>query len=287
MRQQPVSAAPAYQCCEWDRTGAGQHGVGCRLGADGELVGARYVACRQWSIGARDRATLVRHFVDVVAQRTPPLAPARGARGMLESTAPTALVEPCGLPPSFTPTHARARPAAILLTAVAVRTQQNLIATTRAQEQASRTVHVHPRAKPKVLDGLIPGCNTAAAPPSSARCRARRGTKLPGISNRCRAHLLRHRRRCTPPALAPTGTHESTTTTAATTRRLIAPAVDKPPAHRTSLWTAPAGSVACPPLPERCLRPDALRLPTADRSIDQQQQTKLKTAASPSLGSGS
>ena len=30
----------------------------------------------------------------------------------------------------------------------------------------------------RVLDGLVPGCNTAAAPPSSARCRARRGTKL-------------------------------------------------------------------------------------------------------------
>lgn len=29
--------------------------------------------------------------------------------------------------------------------------------------------------QPKVLDGLVPGCNTAAAPPSSARCRARRG----------------------------------------------------------------------------------------------------------------
>ena len=47
--------------------------------------------------------------------------------------------------------------------------------------------------EPKVLDGLVPGCNTAAAPPSSARCRARRGTKLPGVSDRCRAHLLRHR----------------------------------------------------------------------------------------------
>jgi putative transposase len=30
----------------------------------------------------------------------------------------------------------------------------------------------------------------------------------------------------------------------------IAPAVDKAPAHRTSLWTAPAGCVPCPPLPE-------------------------------------
>ena len=217
MRQQPVSAAPAYPCCEWDRAGAGLHGVGRRLGADGEFADAGYVACRQWSIGVRDRATLVRHFIDGVAQRTPPLAPARAARGMLELTAATALVALCSLPPSFTPTHARAHPAAILLTAVAVRTQQHLIATTRAQEQAGRSVHVHPRALPKVLDGLVPGCNTAAAPPSSARCRARRGTKLPGISNRCRAHLLRHRRRCTPPALAhvtgraavaaPTGRH--------------------------------------------------------------------------------
>jgi hypothetical protein len=116
----------------------------------------------------------VRHFIDVLAQRTP-FAPARGARCMLELTAPTALVALCCLPPSFTPAHTRARPAAIQLTAVAVRTQQHLIATTRAQEQPGRTVHVHPRASPKVLDGLVPGCNTAAAPPSSARCRARHG----------------------------------------------------------------------------------------------------------------
>ena len=34
-----------------------------------------------------------------------------------------------------------------------------------------------------MLDGIVPGCNTAAAPPSSARCRARRGLpQLPGIS---------------------------------------------------------------------------------------------------------
>jgi hypothetical protein len=39
--------------------------------------------------------------------------------------------------------------------------------------------------------------------------------------------------------------------------------VDKPPAHRTSLWTAPMEFVACPPLLGRCLRPDALRLPNS------------------------
>lgn len=54
----------------------------------------------------------------------------------------------------------------------------------------------------RVLDGLVPGCNTAAAPPLSARCRARRGTKLAGVSDRRRAHLLRHRRRCTASARA-------------------------------------------------------------------------------------
>src|SRR5947207_7670445 len=113
-----------------------------------------------------DRATLVRHFIDALAQRPPPLTPARGARGMLELTAPTALVALRRSAASFTSTQARTRPAAIQLTSVAVRTQQHLIATTRAQEQAGRTVHVHPRLKPKVLDGLVPGCNTAAAPPS-------------------------------------------------------------------------------------------------------------------------
>ncbi len=29
------------------------------------------------------------------------------------------------------------------------------------------------------------------------------------------------------------------------------------------MWTAPAGSLACPPLPGPCLRPDALRLPNS------------------------
>ena len=43
----------------------------------------------------------------------------------------------------------------------------------------------------------------------------------------------------------------------------IALTVDNCPAHRTSLWTAPAGFVACPPLLDRCLRPDALRLPNS------------------------
>ena len=56
---------------------------------------------------------------------------------------PTALVALGGVPPSLAATRAGARPAAILLTAVAMGTQQHLVAATRAQEQAGRTVHVH------------------------------------------------------------------------------------------------------------------------------------------------
>ena len=200
---------------------------------------------------------------------------------MLESTAPTALVQPCRLPPSFTPTHARACPTAILLTAVAVRTQQHLIATTRAQEQAGRTVHVHPRALPKVLDGLVPGCNTAAAPPSSARCRARRryqGSQasvtaavptcfgIVGVVHRRRSHLParpgQRQLRCSRPRWTshpPTGQ-----------------ACGRPPPGPCLAHRSPADAFGLTRF--ACQQPE--------RSIDQ-QQTKLKTAASPSLGSGS
>ena len=54
--------------------------------------------------------------------------------------------------------------------------------------------------KPKVLDGFVPGCNTTAAPPLSARCRVRRGLpKLPCVGDRCRTRLLWHRPRCSAP----------------------------------------------------------------------------------------
>jgi len=62
---------------------------------------------------------------------------------MLELTASTALVALGGLAPSLAATHAGACPAAILLAAIAMGTQQHLVATARAQEQAGATVHVH------------------------------------------------------------------------------------------------------------------------------------------------
>ena len=40
-------------------------------------------------------------------------------------------------------------------------------------------------------------CNTAAAPPSSARCRVWRGRRCYAKRDRCRTRLLRHRCRCT------------------------------------------------------------------------------------------
>jgi len=83
----------------------------------------------------------VRHFIDVgpgvaLAQRGSSFAPARAARGMLEPTGPTALVTLGGLSSSLTAACERARPAAIQLTAIALGTQQHLIAATCAQEQA-------------------------------------------------------------------------------------------------------------------------------------------------------
>jgi hypothetical protein len=187
-----------------------------------------------------------------------------------------------------------------------VRTQQHLIATTRAQEQAGRTVHVHPRAKAKGAGRTRPRvqhcCGTtfigtvsgaARSPSFQASVTAAVPTYfgIVGVVHRQRSHTSYGSCRCrrqtglAPPRHVPSKLDENYS---GHDLRLIAPAVDKPPAHRTSLWTAPRGVRALPTAPRSMpYGPDALRLPTADRSIDQQQQTKLKTAASPSLGSGS
>lgn len=116
---------------------------------------------------------------------------------MLESTAPTTLVALGRLAPTLTPTQDRTSPAAILLATIAVGTQQHLVAATRANRRAVRSMSILGD-KPKVLDGFVPGCNTPAAPPLSARCRVRRGLpKLPRVGDRCRTRLLRQRPRCT------------------------------------------------------------------------------------------
>jgi len=52
----------------------------------------------------------------------------------------------------------------------------------------------------------------------------------------------------------------------------LAPDMDNSPAYRSSLWTAPAGCVTWQRLTGGCLRPDALRLPTAVLNFDSEMQ---------------
>jgi hypothetical protein len=58
------------------------------------------------------------------------------------------------------------------------------------------------------------------------------------------------------------------------------------PVHRTSLWTAPAGIVACPPLPGGGLRPDALRLPNRRQKKKRRESPRpgLEEFARPQVG---
>ena len=160
---------------------------GCRRahrrdGRDGRDVGS---ACRQWSSERLRRGTLVRHFmfgisigigigisISIVSDA---LAPAPRPRGVLEATATRALVATGGLAPGDVVHLAPAGAAAIPVAAIAVAAQDDLNAAPSAQEQAGWKTQLHHQTEPVVLDGVVPARHTAAAPPSSARCRARRG----------------------------------------------------------------------------------------------------------------
>jgi hypothetical protein len=115
-----------------------------------------------------------------------------------DTPAPGPLVALRGLAPCLGAGLTPAKTAAIAVAAVAAAAQDDLHAASRAQVQAGGLVHAHPGTT-EVLDGLVPARHTAAAPPSSARCRARYGRQACRQSDRCRAHLLRHRSRCTAP----------------------------------------------------------------------------------------
>jgi hypothetical protein len=67
-----------------------------------------------------------------------------------------------------------ALPAAVAVAAVAAAAQDDLRAASCTQVHASGSVHAHPGTT-EVLDGLVPARHTVAAPPPSARCRARYG----------------------------------------------------------------------------------------------------------------
>jgi hypothetical protein len=155
----------------------------CRSG--GDVVSA----CRQWSSGNPRQGTLVRHFmcgvltsgardVDAVtlsgSQRSA-LTPALGPRGMPHASTARALVATGGLAPGEVVRLAPAGAVAIPVAAIAAAAQHDLDAAPGAQEQTGWTVQRHHQTEPVVLDGVVPARHTAVAPPSSARCRARRG----------------------------------------------------------------------------------------------------------------
>jgi hypothetical protein len=155
----------------------------CRSG--GDVV----CACCQWSSGHPRQGTLVRHFmcgvlasgardVDAVtlsgSQRSA-LTPALGSGGVPHASTARALVATGGLAPGEVVSLAPAGAAAIPVATIAAAAQHDLDAAPGAQEQSSWTVQLHHQAEPVVLDGVVPARHTAAAPPSSARCRARRG----------------------------------------------------------------------------------------------------------------
>ena len=156
----------------------------CRSG--GDVV----CACCQWSSGHPRQATLVRHFmrgvlasgargVDAVtlrgSQRSSALTPALGPRGMPHAATARALVATGGFAPGEVVRLAPAGAVAIPVATIAVAAQDDLDAASSAQEQSSWTVQRHHQTEPVVLDGVVPARHTAVAPPSSARCRARRG----------------------------------------------------------------------------------------------------------------
>jgi len=154
--------------------------------------------CSQWSIGNAVLGTLMRHDISVrfiaAGLGLPRLNRASADSATVVTNAPALCASGVGHPAGAAGLVAalrfalrgmsglaRAASGAVALAAVAVAAQHNLHPTPYAHEQTGWTVHAHPD-KPKVLDGFVPGRHTAVAPPSSARCRARRGSpQLTGI----------------------------------------------------------------------------------------------------------
>jgi hypothetical protein len=155
---------------------------------DGSHVGrcdgsAVVCACPQWSAGPHRSGTLMRHVVgtavrlrvqDRASLASPALTPTLRALGVGDAATPGALVALRSLPLRLVTGLTPAGSVAVAVAPVAVAAQDDLDAASRAQVQAGGLVHAHPGTT-EVLDGLVPARHTAAAPPSSARCRARYG----------------------------------------------------------------------------------------------------------------
>ncbi len=103
------------------------------------------------------------------------LAPALRSCGVPDAPTARALVTTSCLAPGMVVRLTPAGAAAIPVATIAAAAQHDLDAAPGAQEQSSWTVQLHNQTAPVVLDGIVPARHTAVAPPSSARCRARRG----------------------------------------------------------------------------------------------------------------
>lgn len=190
------SAAPAHWPCNvLDALGCIRGGVGGD--ADFGVVAG---PCNQWSIGRAARGTLMRHDVctghrlrrervDTVV----PDAPAPRARCVGHASAAAALVAPAGFTLRGLARQARTGRGAVALTAVAAAAKPDLGRAPCAQEQAGGTVQTHLGHEPKVLDGRVPARHTVVAPPSSARCKVRRGRPPAKRWTAAVPDLLRHR----------------------------------------------------------------------------------------------
>ena len=169
-----VAASRLRECC---RAGGGRGG--------GDVVSA----CRQWSSGRPRQGTLVRHFmcgvtaigvrvVDTITlsgSQRGALTPTLGPCGVPDASTARTLVATRSLAPCRVVRLAPAVASAVPVAAIAAAAQDDLDAAPSAQEQAGWTVQPHHQTEPVVLDGVVPARHTAVAPPSSARCRARRG----------------------------------------------------------------------------------------------------------------
>lgn len=84
---------------------------------------------------------------------------------MLDASGATVLVTLAGIALQGAAGRGRALTGAVALTPVAVAAHQDLFAATCAQEESGRLIpHDHPRQTEGVLDGIVHGCNTGAAP---------------------------------------------------------------------------------------------------------------------------
>ena len=185
----PGGLQPGTARAQPGRGGGGGRGRGgdrgggrriCGLGRRGGVV----CPYGQWSRSHPGWATLVRHVLlkattaitaitTVTATPTPAPRPFR----MGKPAAPRPLVAARTLAPSGVARQAPTLPTTVAVATVAMAAQHDLGAASRAQEQAPWSIHAHPGREPKVQcwTDASQRCHTDAAPPSSARCRARYG----------------------------------------------------------------------------------------------------------------